>query len=88
MKGIVDRIEDNNQAVILIEEKNEQFTVPVEQLPPGANVNTYLEIVEQHGTYTIQGIDKAATENETAKTKDLMEKLRAKGKGSKFKRHE
>lgn len=86
MNGILDRFEENNKAVILIEEIDEELIVPVEKLPKGSVVNTYFSIEKKDGEYQIVSIDNTTTKEEAQKTSDLMAKLRAKSKGSKFRK--
>ncbi len=85
MKGILDRFE-GEWAVILIEEKNEELLVKKSVLPAGSEKNTIFNLVEKNGTYEIAGIDVLATKQAKEKSASLMDRLRAKGKGSKFKR--
>lgn len=86
MKGILDRIEDNNQAVILIEEIQETIIVPLEELPENSQENTYFHIEEKDGKYRVLSIDNEATEEAKEKSEDLLAKLRAKSSGSKYRR--
>lgn len=86
MKGILDRFEDNNKAVILLEEIKEELIVPIEKLPVGSNVNTYFNIEKLHEEYKIISIDEGATQQEARKTSDLMARMRAKSNGSKYRK--
>lgn len=42
--GVLDRIEDGNQAVILLEELQQELVVPMHTLPPDSAPNTWLRI--------------------------------------------
>ncbi|MFD1037490.1 DUF3006 domain-containing protein [Virgibacillus byunsanensis] len=86
MKGVLDRFEDNDKAVILIEEEMKALVIPAEELPKGSEINTYFNIKEKNGDYKILSIDQETTEKEAQKASNLMEKLRAKTSGSKFKK--
>lgn len=86
MKGILDRFEDNNKAVILIEDTKEEVIIPAEQLPKGSSENTYFTMEKIKDEYQVVSIDEATTQKEAEKSSDLMAKLRAKSKGSKFKK--
>ncbi|MBP1949821.1 DUF3006 family protein [Virgibacillus litoralis] len=86
MKGILDRIEDNNKAVILMEETKEEVVITVDELPEGSSENTYFNMEKVDDEYQIVSIDEAITQKESEKSSDLMAKLRAKSKGSKFKK--
>lgn len=84
MKGILDRIEDGDQAVILIEEIQKALIIPVKDLPKGSKVNTFFHIKELKGDYQITSIDHKATRKEAKKAEDLMAKLRARSSGSDY----
>lgn len=84
MKGVLDRIEDGNQAVILIEEVQKALIIPLSDLPPKSKVNTFFNIKEHNGNYKILSIDEYATQKEAKKSEDLMEKLRKKSSGSNY----
>lgn len=86
MKGILDRFEDNNKAVILIEEIKEELVVSINDLPKGSKENTYFHIEKRDGGFQIISIDNTKTSQEAQESSDLMKKLRAKSAGSKFKR--
>lgn len=80
MKGVLDRFEDNEKAVILIEELNVEFIIPTDVLPQGSQVNTWFTLEKKDNHYKILSIDKELTEKQSKKTSDLMEKLRARKK--------
>ncbi|HLR22905.1 MAG TPA: DUF3006 domain-containing protein [Pseudogracilibacillus sp.] len=85
MKGVLDRFEGLD-AVILIEEENEEFTVPRTKLPKGSSEGVWFHLIKENSTYHIQSIDVAATEEKSSANATLMENLRKNKKGSKFKR--
>lgn len=86
MRGVLDRFADRNQAVILIEEKNEEWIVPIDQLPEGSQEGTYFKLTQEQGAYQILSIDEKMTLKQGKVSKNLNEKLRARQKESKFKR--
>lgn len=86
MKGVLDRFEDNNLAVILIEEINKELNIPANNLPSNSKEGTWFLIEERQGEYHIVSIDAEKTRNQAQKSADLLERLRAKSSGSKFKR--
>lgn len=86
MKGFLDRIEDNELAVILIEEINEEIVVPLNELPEGSKENTWFHLEEVDGTFKVISIDDKTTRKETKRSEDLMAQLRVRSRGSKFKR--
>lgn len=85
MKGVLDRFE-GDKAVILVEDAKEEFIVPREKLPAGSKVNTFFQLEKVDDTFQIISIDKTKTVEAKEKTSDIMAKLRAKSKGSKFKK--
>ncbi|MUK87703.1 DUF3006 family protein [Ornithinibacillus sp. L9] len=87
VQGVLDRFEDQNQAVILIEELKEELVVSKDTLPAGSEVNTYFTLEKnEDGDFTILAINEKATQAATNKTSNLIAKLRAKNQGSKFKK--
>jgi Ser/Thr protein kinase RdoA (MazF antagonist) len=85
MKGILDRFE-GDKAVILIEEENAELIVNKTDLPLNSEVNTIFLIEKKADDYQIIKVDDAATNQAKEKSTLLMDKLRAKSSGSKFKR--
>jgi len=86
MTGVLDRFE-NNKAVILIENTNEELIMDRSLLPAGSSVNTYFTLKKKNKEYIITKIDKEATEKQAQKSSELMKKLRNKSSGSKFKKN-
>ncbi|MBP1971119.1 hypothetical protein J2Z83_003258 [Virgibacillus natechei] len=86
MKGILDRFEDNQKAVILLEEINEEWIASIENLPDGSEEGTAFHIEKVDGEFQIIAIDHESTRDKAQQSSDLMEKLRAKSKGSKFRK--
>lgn len=86
MKGILDRIVDGRYAVILIEEAQREIVLPADCLPEGSEIHSWFDI-ELDGE-EVKSISRDV-ETEAAKEQQvdaLMEKLRAKKGGSRFKR--
>ncbi|NWQ44034.1 DUF3006 domain-containing protein [Bacillus sp. EB106-08-02-XG196] len=88
MKGYLDRIEDNQYAVILVEEMKKEFIIPKEDLPHGSKGNSFFKITIENEKITSMVVDEQATLSEQEKVDDMMTKLRSKSKGSKFKKNE
>ena len=86
MKGYLDRIEDNQFAVILVEEMNKEFVIPKAKLPAGSVEKAYFDLTIENNQITSIKIDNATTITEQQKVDNLMAKLRLKSKGSKFKK--
>ena len=87
IKGYLDRIEDNQFAVILVEEIKKEFVIPVVDLPEGSKENSYFEISIENDNITSMKLDEQTTQTEQEKVDDLMTQLRSKSKGSKFKKN-
>jgi hypothetical protein len=88
IKGYLDRIEDNQYAVILVEEMKKEFIVPKEDLPQGSKENSYFEITIENEKITFLKLDEHTTISEQEKVNAMMTELRSKSKGSKFKKNE
>lgn len=86
MKGVFDRIEDGGIAVILIEEEGWQFTVPVDELPAGSKVHAHFDVTVEDGVVTSIALEEEARISRENETESLLERLRSKKKGSRFKR--
>ncbi len=86
MKGYLDRIEDGKWAVILVEEIGDEFIIPVEKLPEGISVKSYFNLTIENGELTSIVFDPETTAQEVQKTEELLAKIRAKSRGSKFKK--
>lgn len=85
MKGILDRFE-GEKAVILIEEENAEIIINRSDLPVNSTVNTIFTVSKSAAGYQIDSIDLNAIKQASQKSSALMDKLRAKSSGSKFKR--
>jgi hypothetical protein len=86
MKGVLDRIEDNKFAVILVDELRKEFVIPKDQLPDGTKPNAWLDLTITDDNITSVRLNKEATSVEEEKVENMMNKLRSKSRGSKFKR--
>lgn len=86
MKGYLDRIEDNEFAVILVEELKKEFILRKEELPEGSTIQSYYDLVIENDEITSIKLDLEMSLAKQQNVNDLMQKLRAKSKGSKFKK--
>lgn len=73
-KGVLDRFE-GDQAVILIEEWNEEMILSKSALPSGSDVNMWFSVEKKDAKIEIISIDFEKTDEEIEKTKRLKEKL-------------
>ena len=85
MKGVIDRMEDGF-AIILIEERNDEFKVRKTKLPEGSKEGTWLNIAYSDGFYSIHSIDEDMTQKMEQSSTLLLKKLQKRKKSSKFKR--
>ncbi|WP_449536383.1 DUF3006 domain-containing protein [Ferdinandcohnia sp. Marseille-Q9671] len=86
MKGYLDRIEDNQHAVILVEEINKEFIIPINDLPSGSSAGSYFDLTIENETITSITRNENETHSQQQKVDDMMSKLRKKSSGSKFKK--
>jgi hypothetical protein len=86
MKGYLDRIVDDKFAVILVDETGEEFLISKEDLPRESKEKSYYNLEVCGGKVVSISLDKKASKNEKKETKDLMDRIRANSKGSKFNR--
>ncbi|WP_077622701.1 DUF3006 domain-containing protein [Sediminibacillus massiliensis] len=86
MKGVLDRIEDEQHAVILIEKENKEIVVPVEKLPSGSKEDSWFEIEMDGKHVTSIKLDQEKTASRQGAADNLLKELRSKSKGSRFKR--
>lgn len=86
MKGYLDRFEENEYAVILVEELKKEFVLRKEELPEGSTVQTYFDLTIENDEIKSIKLDPGITHTEQQNVKALMAKLRAKSNGSKFKK--
>ena len=86
MRGTLDRIEKGYLAVILLEEERQEIILPIRHLPEGSRVNSWFEIVMDGEDIISIALDEETAEAKESEAQDLMQKLRSKRRGSRFKR--
>ena len=86
MKGILDRIEDGQNAVILLEQHEREIILPVEQLPAGSAIGSWFNIAMEDGEVSIILLDETTTAEKADHVSGLLKKLKKKDSVSKFKR--
>lgn len=86
MRGVIDRLTDNNQAVILIESINEELVISRDELPEGAQAQDWVILERTDESYKVVAVDKEKTKRQKDHIQSLQEKLRARSRGSKFRR--
>ncbi len=79
-QAVLDRIEDQQHAVLLVGATEEERVVPVGQLPPGCRPGDWLVIeTDDRGRFAIQ-IDPQATEQAANRIRDKMKRLKGRGR--------
>ncbi len=78
-KAVVDRIEEDTQAVLLVGEDEREFIVPVERLPEKAKAGTWLRVNLEGMELTILGVDQGEEEAARQRIEDKMARLRQRG---------
>lgn len=86
MKGILDRIEDDRHAVILVEEEGIELVLPANRLPEGSQINSWFTIDAENGQLAVT-LDEETSNAKNVQAEELMTRLRTKKKGSRFKRN-
>lgn len=86
MKGMLDRIEDGQNAVILLEQQDLEIVLPVAQLPEGSAIGSWFNITMEDGEVLAILPDETTSAEKADQAAGLMEKLKKKRSGSKFKR--
>lgn len=76
LSGVIDRFENHDQAVILIESLNKEIIVDKSRLPEGSLVHTWVNIELVDGTFVIHSIDNVKTKATTEQNRQLLERLR------------
>ncbi|MGN7296293.1 DUF3006 domain-containing protein [Ferdinandcohnia sp. SAFN-114] len=87
MKGYLDRIEENRHAVIIVEEINKEFIIPINQLPKESSAGSYFDISIENGKIISITLNENETISQQQKVDDMMSKIRKKNSGSKFKKN-
>lgn len=81
----LDRFTDNQLAIILIDELQQEFQIPIPSLPSGCTPGDWLTVEIQAGKITSIQLDSLKTEQKKSEIQNRMQRLRAKKK-SRFKR--
>lgn len=79
-QGVLDRIEDNGQAVILIESIPKMLVIPLSSLPPDSEENMWFTIRKTSNTYQVISIDYQTTMRQRERSSQLLQQLRHKEK--------
>ena len=85
VKGMLDRFE-GNKAVLLVEELNKEWIIERDQLPTGSKKGNWFTLEISGDKISSISMDHQLTEKKSQKVDDLMQTIRSKSTGSKFKR--
>lgn len=83
---MLDRFEES-KAVLLVEQLNKEWIVEVDRLPAGSKKGTWFTLEISGDEIKNISIDQQLTEEKSQTVNDLMQSLRSKSTGSKFKRN-
>lgn len=76
--GVLDRYTSNGSAVILIEDKEEEWIVQEDDLPESSKEGVWFKINKNNDVYIIDSIDWKRTNEAEKKSQYLMKRLRNK----------
>lgn len=85
MRSVLDRFEEG-LAVLIAEQAGREFHVPLRYLPDGSKPGMWFVLTVENGTVVDMEVDTASSEAQNNKAEQLIERLRAKKAGSRFKR--
>ncbi|WP_332629010.1 DUF3006 domain-containing protein [Halalkalibacter flavus] len=88
VKGVLDRIVDQQKAVILVESLGKEFIIDLAQLPKASNEGTWFTINLDGSTIQDLKIDHEQTAKSKQSISKKMQQLRATKTNSRFKRRE
>jgi hypothetical protein len=86
MRGMLDRIEDGFNAVILLEERGREIIVPVSRLPEGTQIHSWFTITMEEEEIVSIEVDENLSQEKAARAQNLMQRLRGRKSSSRFKR--
>lgn len=86
-KGVLDRIEEEKHAIILVEELGQEFIIHVSELPEGGIVGTWFDVEITNDKISKLSIDMKETASLQEEITNKVNKLRDRGRGSRFKRN-
>lgn len=78
--AVIDRLSDQQTAVILVETLGKEFVVKQALLPEGVNVHDYIDVEVIGDCLTILGKNEIKTKEQKERIKDKLALLRAKNK--------
>lgn len=84
-KAVIDRIVDGKHAVLLVGKDEQQYIIPVEQLPQGAQEGSWLEVLLEEGSTQEIRLLMEDTEKIKRRIEDKMSLLRKRGSSLKRK---
>lgn len=76
IKAVIDRIEENEWAVILAEKEGLEFKIPIEKLPETVEEGTWLNLEIEDGEIVSLEIDREETQKRRERIGKKLEKLR------------
>ncbi|MFC7319681.1 DUF3006 domain-containing protein [Halobacillus campisalis] len=86
MKAVLDRIEENQYAVLLVEENTQEFILNKNELPEGSKPHDWFEVTIENDKITSLKVDPEFALAQEQKVKSKRDRLKKRSQGSKFKR--
>lgn len=74
--GVLDRYTDEGDAVILLEDREEEWIVPADELPEASREGVWFQIGLDGESFNIISIDWRRTKEAERKSKELLDELR------------
>jgi len=79
-KAVLDRIEDQQHAVLLVGEQQHEQVVPASTLPAGAKPGDWLRVRFEGDTVLAISVDRQETEQTQQRIADKLARLRQRGR--------
>ena len=86
VKGVLDRIVDGKHATILVEDLQKEFVIDASRLPAGAKEGSHFQLTLIEDELTEITLDQQSEQESQEKVSNQINFLKAKSKGSRFKR--
>ncbi|MDX5475285.1 MAG: DUF3006 domain-containing protein [Bacillaceae bacterium] len=86
VKGILDRIVDGKHATILVEDFQIEFVIDASRLPAGSKEGSHFQLILNGKEITELTLDVQSEQESLDKVSSQINRLKAKSKGSRFKR--
>ena len=86
VKGVLDRIVDGKHATILVADLQKEFVIDISSLPAGSKEGSHFQLTLIGEEITDITLDTQSKQESLDKASSQINRLKAKSKGSRFKR--